>query len=78
MMTRTAFEQAMQAFLKRKPFRPFVIELDDGQQWVVGQPEALFYHEGNTGMYFRPDGSMDFVDCENVKQVLELTTVPAK
>lgn len=74
MMTRKSFEQAMQAFLRRDPFRPFVIELDSGEQWVVGQPEALFYHDGGTGVYFRPDGSFDFVDCENVKQLIELTT----
>jgi hypothetical protein len=76
-MTRTSFEQAMQAFLQRKPFRPFVIEFDDGRQWVVGQPEALFYHTGDTAVYFRPDESFDFVDSEAVKQLLELTTVPA-
>jgi hypothetical protein len=74
MMMRKTFEQAMQALLRRKPFQPFVIELENGEQWVVGQPEALFYHDGATAVYFRPDGSFDFVDCENVKQLLELTT----
>jgi hypothetical protein len=78
MMTRTVLEQTMKAFLHRKPFRPFVIELEDGQQWVVGQPEAVFYHTGGTGMFFHQDGSMDFLDCENVKQLLELATVPPK
>lgn len=73
MMTRTSFEQDMQSFLRRKPFQPFVIELEDGEQWVVGQPEALFYHDGGTGIYFRPDGTFDFLDCENVKRLLELT-----
>jgi hypothetical protein len=38
----------------------------------------VFYHTGGTGMFFHQDGSMDFVDCENVKQLLELTTVPPK
>lgn len=74
-MTTTTFEKQMQALLQRKPFRPFIIELNDGEQWVVGQPEALMYQNGGTGIYFRLDGSFDFVDCENVKQLLEL--IPA-
>lgn len=76
-MTRKDFEQAMHTFLRRKPFKPFVIEFDDGQQWVVGQPEAVHYYTGDDALYFRPDGSFDFVDCENVKQLLELTTAPS-
>ncbi len=76
-MTRTEFERAMQTFLRRQPFKPFVIEFDNGQQWVAGQPEAVSYYTGDSALYFRPDGSMDFVDCENIRQLLELTTAPS-
>jgi hypothetical protein len=76
-MTPTSFEQALQKQLERRPFQPFVIELLDGERLVVGQREALMYHDGGTAIYFRLDGSFDFVDCENVKQFLELTTVPS-
>jgi hypothetical protein len=72
-MTSTQFKQGLQGLLQRKPFQPFVIELDDGEQWVVGQREAIMYHEGGTAIYFRVDGSFDFVDCETVRQFLELT-----
>jgi hypothetical protein len=73
-MTSVNFEQKLRALLQRQPFRPFVIELNDGEQWVVGQREALMYQHGGTAIYFRLDGSFDFVDSENVKQLLELTT----
>jgi hypothetical protein len=77
-MTRAGFEQALQKQLQRKPFQPFVIEVEDGDRWVVGEREALMYQEGGTGIYFRLDGSFDFVDCDNVRQILELTPVPSK
>jgi hypothetical protein len=73
MMARPTFEQTIQRFLRRKPFKPFVIEFDNGQRWVVEKPEVLFHHTGDSALYFRPDGSFDFVDCDNVRQIIELT-----
>jgi hypothetical protein len=74
MMASPTFEQAMQTFLHRRPFKPFLIELDDGEKWVVDKPEAVFHYLGGTAIYFRPDSSFDFVDCVSVKQLLELPT----
>jgi hypothetical protein len=74
-MTRGNFEQAMRNLLNRQPFRPFVIEFDDGERWVVGQPEALMYSDGGTAVFFRQDGSFDFVDSEAVRGLLELSAV---
>jgi hypothetical protein len=76
-MTTASFEQRLQTLLGRKPFQPFVIELEDGEHWVVGQREALMYQDGGTAIYFRLDGSFDFVDSHNVRQMLELTIVPS-
>jgi len=73
MMTRANFEQAMRSFLHRKPFHPFVIEFDDGEQWVVGKPETLMYSDGGTAVFFRQDGSFDFIDSDAVQRVLELS-----
>jgi hypothetical protein len=74
-MNRENFEDGLTLRLRRSPFQPFVIELNEGDQWVVGQKEALFYYAGDSAMYFRPDGSFDFVDSENVKQFLDLAVV---
>jgi hypothetical protein len=73
MMRRTDFEETMHTFLRRQPFKPFVIVLDDGQQLVIEKREAVNYYTGDSALYFRADGSFDFVDCENVRQLLELT-----
>ena len=72
MMTQASFEQTLQSLLHRKPFQPFVIEFDHGEQCVVGHPDALFYHSGGTGVYFHSDGAINFVDCEGVRQLAEL------
>lgn len=77
MLAKTAFEQALRARLQRQPFQPFVIEFDDGDQWLVERPTMLFYHAGDSAMYFRADGSFDFVDADNVKQFLDATAAPS-
>lgn len=75
MMLKSVFGQTLRERLERRPFKPFLIEFDDGEQWVVGQPEAIHYHTGGSAVYFRPDGSFDFVDCDAVRQFLELAPV---
>ena len=76
-MKREAFDEAARKYLNRQPFRPFVIELDDGSSLVVGQREALHEFAG-AATYFGADGSITFVDAEDVKQLLELQIVSPK
>jgi hypothetical protein len=73
MMTRLTFEEELRAHLRRQPFRPFVIEFDDGLQWVVERPEVVSYYTGDSALYFHPDGSFDFVDCDAVRRMVEVT-----
>ena len=77
MMTPAAFEQSLKPLLQREPFQPFFIELEDGERWVVGQKEAVMYQKGGTAVYFRLDGSFDFVDCQNVRRFIELVAASA-
>jgi hypothetical protein len=77
MMKRADFEKVMATMLHRQPFRPFLIELDDGERLVVGQREAVHHYVGSA-VYFRPDGNFDFVDPENVNRLLELEVVEPK
>lgn len=72
MITRETFEQTLRSFLKREPFQPFGIEMDDGRRFFVGDRDAVFYHQGGTAMYFHRDGEMDFVDAEGVRRFIEL------
>ena len=76
MMATPVFEEALRSRLQRKPFQPFVIELDTGERWVVGEREAVNYFVGDSALYFHSDGSFDYVDSQNVKQILDLVTAP--
>jgi hypothetical protein len=69
------FQKDLRAFLDRKPFKPFLIELDDGETFVVGQPAAVNYREGETALYYHADGNINFVNSEAVRRIVEL--VPA-
>lgn len=73
MMARPDFEQAVQTRLERKPFQPFIVELDDGDRFFVGQREAIMYRGGTTAVFFAPDGNFDFVDCEAVRQIWDVS-----
>ncbi|MCI0464659.1 MAG: hypothetical protein L0Z62_47650 [Gemmataceae bacterium] len=75
MTPKADFEQTLQRLLSQRPFQPFLIESDHGDRFVVGEPEALWYHGGGSAVYLRPDGSFDFVYCEAVKAILELKPV---
>jgi hypothetical protein len=77
MMKREDFEKAVNALWHRRPFRPFVIELDDGERLVVGEPEALGHYVGSA-TFFRPNGEFVFVEPEDVKRLLELEVVEPK
>src|SRR5262249_22083617 len=74
MMRRAVFDQTVRTFLERKPFQPFAIEFEEGDRFVVDKPETLMFPKFGKTVYFRQDGSFDFVDSENVKQLLELHT----
>jgi hypothetical protein len=72
MMTSSSFDQAVRALLERKPFQPFVIEFDEGERFIVDKPEALMFPTFGKTVFFRSDGSFDFVDNENVRQVVDI------
>jgi hypothetical protein len=75
-MIRESFQKAVDAFKQRIPFQPYVIELEDGRRFVVGDPKVLRCYAG-AGTFLHPNGDFDFVDSENVKQLVELTPAPS-
>jgi hypothetical protein len=40
-MTKDQFDAAYRAFCRRRPFRPFLIEFLNGNQLLIGHPEAV-------------------------------------
>ena len=71
MMKRDDFQRAVDELKSRVPFRPFVIEMDSGQRFVVADPKALSCYAGG-GTYSHADGNFDFVESEDVSRLVEV------
>ena len=68
-MTRENFERSLAAFWRRKPFRPFVVELVSGDRIKVDHPEALVLR-GGVSVYVSADGTPALFDHEGVSQLV--------
>ena len=77
MMHAPIFDQVIQERLDRKPFQPFAIEFDDGRRFVVSERKALMSPGAGRTIYWHDDGKLDFVDCEVVKGLTEITAATA-
>jgi hypothetical protein len=75
MMKRAEFDQVVRSFWKRKPFQPFVIEYEDGQRFIVKDPDAFGCYAGSATL-FHPDGSLDIIENEEVSRVVDLNETP--
>lgn len=69
-MTTSNFERSLQAFIRRRPFRPFSVELASGNRFTVDQPEAVALR-GGVAVYIDPDGHYALFDATGVTQVSE-------
>src|SRR5262245_31724275 len=74
-MSKQEFETALLGRLQRLPFQPFLIEFDNAERLVIGQPESLSYIGGPSAIFFdaRGDGMM-FHD-QAVRKVVDLVSV---
>ncbi|HEV3002886.1 MAG TPA: hypothetical protein VGX78_00425 [Pirellulales bacterium] len=73
-MVSETFAQALRAFARRKPFKPFVVELVNGERVLVEHPEALAFYAG-AAVYISPQREFALFDHENVADVRD---VPAQ
>jgi hypothetical protein len=71
MMSRVIFQQSLRNLLDQKPFKPFVIEEDDGRRFQIDRREDLDYLAGDNAIYFGP-GQWSYIVCDYVRQILEL------
>jgi hypothetical protein len=69
-MTEANFRKGLQAFIRRRPFKPFQIELVSGDRFIVQHPEALA-HSGAVAVYLDPDGEIKLFDSESVSQLAD-------
>ena len=64
-MTAKQFENALNAFLKRDPFRPFAISLTSGSRIEVDRPDAVTIRNGLV-VHVSPDQVTSYFDHESV------------
>ena len=72
-MTGSHFKQSLRAFVSRRPFKPFEVELDSGARFLVEHPEALAYG-GTVAVYISPDGAVKLFDSDGVSQLMDPAT----
>ncbi len=68
-MVRTTFERILQQLHRRAPFRPFVVELLNGDRVEVDHPEALIVR-ARTAIFVAADGTPTWFDHESVNSLV--------
>jgi hypothetical protein len=64
------FERALNAFIRRRPFKPFRVTLDNGDRFTVDHPEALALR-GAVAVFIDPQGNYMLFDNTSVSQLTE-------
>ena len=68
-MQADAFDQTVNAFKNRKPFKPFTVALVDGDRFEVDHPGAIVVRDG-VAIYVAPGGVPIIFDREGVSQFI--------
>jgi hypothetical protein len=71
-MERANFERALQAFVQRRRFKPFHVELASGSRFTVDHPEALA-RRGAVAVFIDAHGNYTLFDSTGVTKVTEAT-----
>jgi hypothetical protein len=69
-MTQKEFSAALGAFVRRRPFKPFLIEFFSGDRLLITHPEVL---ELRSGLYIHPTAGYRYrvFVCTSVCQLLD-------
>jgi hypothetical protein len=63
------FDEALSAFKRRNPYRPFTVALVNGDRFEVDYPDALVVRDG-VAVYIRAGGIPILFDHEGVNQFI--------
>ena len=66
-MTQESLEATLRSVLGRRPFQPFILEMDDGRRIAVDDPMALSFGGGSVG-FIGPD-EIHLLRCEQIKDI---------
>ena len=68
-MQAETFDETLNAFRRRCPFRPFTVAMVDGDRFEVDFADALVVRDG-VAIYIRPGGAPVIFDHEGVSQFI--------
>jgi hypothetical protein len=68
-MTAEHFDKTLQAYQRRRPFRPFSVRFVNGEQIDADYPEAMVVRSG-VGVYISAAGVPTLFDHESVSEVV--------
>ena len=71
-MNEKTFQNSLHAFVRRKPFKPFTVELVRGDRFVVDHPEALALR-GPVAVFIDLQGKYALFDSSGVSQLTDVT-----
>jgi len=63
-MSKHDFENQLRGLMRRSPFEPFVVMVNDGRTIYVDEPAVAF--GGGRAGFIGPDELVEFFNCENV------------
>ena len=69
-MVADSFARSLKAFAKRRPFKPFIVELTSGEKLLVEHPEALVFRD-SIAVHFSPKHEISIFDHEGVAQLTD-------
>lgn len=69
------FSSATLGLRRRVPFRPYTVELRNGERLVVPHPEALAIYD-NLAQLHEPDNTKRYFDATSVLQIYSIVVPP--
>jgi hypothetical protein len=66
------FRRSLRSFVRRRPFKPFVVKLVSGDRIVVEHPEAVAMN-GAAAVYLNPGGEYALFDSSTVSQLTNIS-----
>lgn len=67
-MDAKSFERTLRAFARRRPFRPFTVELVSGSDLLIEHPEALIFR-GKVAIHIDKEEEWTIFDNEGVSKI---------
>lgn len=74
-MTETGLAMGFHCFIRQRPFKPFVVELVNGERILVEHPETLAFNSG-AAVYVSRRRAFALFDHEGVADVRDLPASP--